>query len=105
MTSRFKCPHCNGSGTIEAPLEQLREGFSRFWQAYPIKANEVAAKREWLMILPSNEVIIEMLDALKWQKESEHFGDYWPHAKTYLKDRRWEDVPRDEQTLTEWLKE
>lgn len=104
MISRFKCPHCNGNGTIEAPLEELREGFYRFWDLYPNKANQVAAKREWLGILPSKELLEKIINALQQQIDDDHFGDYWPYARTYLKDKRWEDLAMNIDAIEKWMR-
>lgn len=68
--------------------------FDAFWKAYPIQEGEQAARREWDNLSPSEELVATMLAALEKHKRSERWQNrrFIPHAKTWISDRRWEDV-------------
>jgi len=100
----------DGSGTVPAPDEHTgkgREGkgkegvlaslvvFERFWLVYPRKTAKDAARKEWLRLNPDEpltELMIAKVYAFiaspQWTKDG---GQYIPHARTWLHQRRWED--------------
>ncbi len=69
------------------------EGFPLFKESYPRNEDMVSASAEWRK-LTADEKSLVLLDIPK-RKESEMWvkedGRYIPLAKTYLKNRRWED--------------
>lgn len=99
----MQCPHCKGTGKIDVPVDELRLGFGKFWEVYPVKRNQVAAKRGWLNLLPSTKLIETIVASISLQQEEDHFGDYWPYPATYLRDKRWEEIPMTEQNIKKWL--
>lgn len=83
----YKNPHYPPTQTSADP------GFAAFWVAYPNKKGKQPALKKWnggkfdpLVILP----VLEQQKRLRdWVKDG---GKFIPHAKTYLHQRRWEDV-------------
>ena len=71
-------------------------GFERFWQAYPRKADKRAALLAWKALRPDETLVNAMLSALAAQCESapwkESGGRYIPHPAKWLSHRRWEDA-------------
>ena len=71
-------------------------GFERFWQAYPRKADKRAALLAWKALRPDETLVNAMLAALAAQRESapwkESGGRYIPHPAKWLSHRRWEDA-------------
>lgn len=88
------------SGGEEAEVET---GFLEFWSAYPRKEAKAEARKAWRQVTvnaPARERILpeEIMTALVAQKELGWFPretKFIPHAATYLRGRRWEDVPTD----------
>lgn len=69
--------------------------FERFWSLYPRKTAKDAARKEWLKLQPNDELtetIVGKVQAYKaspqWLKDD---GQYIPHARTWLHQKRWED--------------
>nr|WP_276871297.1 hypothetical protein [Fournierella massiliensis] len=75
---------------------QAPNGFERFWQAYPRKADKRAALLAWKALRPDETLVNTMLAALATQCESapwkENGGRYIPHPAKWLSHRRWEDA-------------
>jgi hypothetical protein len=81
-------------------------GFERFWACYPRKVGKGAALDEWRKLKPDaalSEMIAAAVEAQKvapqWQKDG---GQFVPHPRTWLHQRRWEDqpdLPTQEQLL------
>ena len=76
--------------------------FNEFWDSYPRKAAKEVARKAWVKLKPSNDLIQVILANLKlqcrsdqWQKDN---GKYIPHASTWLNGRRWEDILPGGQT-------
>ena len=71
------------------------EGFERFWAVYPRKVNKDAARREFDKLAPDNDLLTLLLGAIQRQRASAQWtkddGQYIPHARTWLHQRRWED--------------
>ena len=68
--------------------------FEKFWEAYPKKTKKEETKLAWLKIKP---VLRKVLDALKWQKESDQWfksgGQYIPSPLNYINNQRFDDEP------------
>lgn len=83
-------------------LAQKDAGFELFWNAYPNKRGKQAALKKWTNgkynpadILPSLEKQKKLRD---WVKAD---GKFVPHARTYLNQKRYEDVlPSGEEYYT-----
>jgi uncharacterized protein YdaU (DUF1376 family) len=71
------------------------DDFTTFWKSYPRRIGKGTAYKAWRKI--TGVPLQTILDALKWQKESEQWtkdnGQFIPHPTTYLNSRRWEDEP------------
>ena len=87
------------------------DGFDAFWTAYPRKTGKGEARKAWAKIRPNAELIQQILDAVKWQSQSDQWkkekGQYIPYPATWLNQQRWEDegivVPKDRHKDA-WLK-
>ena len=73
----------------------LQANFERFWQAYPKKVGEDAARRVWRRLAPDNDLTDAMIAAVEthrasaqWQQEG---GKFIPHPRTWLHHGRWKD--------------
>lgn len=68
--------------------------FERFWEEYPKKADETAAKVEFRRAAADRETVDEIMKALKMQKNSEEWtrenGRFIPRASAWLSRRDWE---------------
>ncbi|MBR8028900.1 hypothetical protein KDX27_30315 [Burkholderia cenocepacia] len=71
------------------------ERFASFWKLYPRKDAKVQARKAFLKLAPSAELLEQILDALdrfkrcdQWVRED---GKFIPFASTWLNQRRWED--------------
>lgn len=73
------------------------ELFDQWWAEYPKKVCRQDAVRAWSNIEPepTQEAVVCMISALKWQKRLTEWGNYQfiPYPATYLNGRRWEDEP------------
>ena len=69
--------------------------FDRFWSAYPRHEAKATARAEFDKLKPDEELLETMLAAIDKQKQSaqwqENGGQYIPHPRTWLHQRRWED--------------
>lgn len=74
--------------------------FKTFWQAYPKKIGKGNAEKAWNKLHPDSALLVAMLDALEWQKQTSQWqkesGQFIPHPATWLNGHRWQD----EQTAT-----
>jgi len=72
-------------------------GFETFWTSYPRKVGKGAARDEWQRLHPSADLTSTIIAALNVQKTSDQWtkdgGQFIPHAKTWLHQKRWEDEP------------
>ncbi len=79
----------------EAAPSALGEGFARFWEAYPKKAGEGAARRVWKRLDPSVALVADIVRAVERQRESPQWtredGRYIPDPAKWLRDRHWTD--------------
>lgn len=73
--------------------------FDEFWAAYPRKTGKEAARKAWVKLKPSAELLEIMLAALDWQRRSTQWlkdgGQFIPHPATWLNQGRWQDEPPD----------
>lgn len=76
--------------------------FDRFWSEYPRKEAKQAAKAEFEKLKPTEELLLTMLEAIEKQKQStqwqESGGQYIPHPRTWLHNKRWEDEVKQTST-------
>lgn len=79
------------------------EIFERFWKAYPRGEDKAAARYEWDNIRPDRKLMREMSAALDRQKQTDEWrrGVGIPYACRWLRDRRWEDETRAQETPEE----
>lgn len=71
------------------------DGFDAFWQAFPRREAEKAARRQWARLKPSAAVQAQIVAAVaawsttdRWQEEG---GRYVPRASGWLSGQRWLD--------------
>lgn len=86
--------------------EKKREAdFANFWQAYPRKDGKQAAKTEWMRLKPTDDQQRQIAADLERRKQSTQWmkdgGQFIPHARTYLHQRRFEDGFTETPRLTE----
>jgi len=73
-------------------LSEYSDDFLEFWSVYPVKTGKADAWKSWKKCKP---LVKTILDALKWQANSQKWQDgYIPNPATYLNQRRWEDEPQ-----------
>ena len=69
--------------------------FDEFWAAYPKRVAKQPARRAFDRLKPDRALLDKMLDALRWQTQSEQWtkdgARYVPNPATWLNARRWED--------------
>ena len=74
---------------------QQEADFERFWKAYPRKQAKSTAKKAFLRLNASPDLLSQMLKALEEHKLSRQWtkdgGTFIPYASTWLNQRRWED--------------
>ena len=81
----------HNKNTKSKRADALDDGFDEFWNYYPKKIGKDKAKTEWNKKKPK---IDDVLNALKWQKESEQWvNGFIPNPATYLSQGRWKDEP------------
>ena len=71
------------------------ERFAEFWKAYPKKVGKEAARKAFMKVKPSADLLLRMLEAIKEQKSSDQWkrdnGQYIPNPATRLNQGRWDD--------------
>ena len=85
----------NKSNTKESNTKGYICSFDSFWKIYPKKKAKEAAKKAWVKIKPSDELVKTIIADVEaksrsqdWKKEK---GKYIPYPATYLNGKRWED--------------
>jgi hypothetical protein len=82
---------------IEVPATriQLKEGFNRFWDAFPKKTKKIEASEEWFKLKPSIQLmdqiiskVISFKESKEWKKDD---GVFVPNPKSFIKNKRWLD--------------
>ena len=75
--------------------EVYSERFCIFWKEYPKKVGKAAAEKAFIKLKPSEEMLQQMLEAIKAQKQSEQWardgGQFIPHPATWLNRGQWDD--------------
>jgi hypothetical protein len=78
------------------------ERFAEFWKAYPKKVGKEAARKAFMKVKPSADLLQRMLEAIKEQKASDQWkrdnGQYIPNPATWLNQGRWEDEATEIET-------
>jgi len=69
--------------------------FDEFWKAYPNKTGKDAARKAFDKRKPGKQLLIDMLEAIEAQKQSEQWrkqgGQFIPNPSTWLNQGRWQD--------------
>lgn len=69
--------------------------FQKFWEIYPIKKSKGDAIKAWNKLKPNEELLNQILDAVRKQKTSEDWtkdnGKFIPYPATWLNGQRWLD--------------
>lgn len=72
-----------------------RDGFQKFWQAYPKKKSKGDAEKAWKSIKPDEQLQDRILNALERAKTSESWrkngGQFIPYPATWLRAKGWDD--------------
>jgi hypothetical protein len=72
------------------------DGFSDFWAIYPRKVAKAEARKAWAQtasIRPDTDTLIKaVLSHCKTEQWMKSNGAFIPHAATWLRGERWEDV-------------
>jgi hypothetical protein len=84
----------NGSGLT---TDEQRDRFERWWTEYPRKVAKDKAWTEWLRRAPDDVLTDVMIAKVHEQRASAQWlkdgGQYIPHPRTWLHNKRWEDEP------------
>ena len=81
--------------------QKLAQGFQAFWVRWPRKVGKLEAEHAWKKhVKPEDEEPIQA--ALDWQIPifEAREPEYIPHAKTWIRNRRWEDEPPKSKPTT-----
>jgi hypothetical protein len=72
------------------------EEFEKFWAAYPRKVAKAEARKAWAQtasIRPDTDSLVKaVLSHCKTEQWMKNNGAFIPHAATWLRGERWEDV-------------
>lgn len=85
-------------------------GFAEFWSAYPKKIGKGAAESAWKKHKPDLATVLASLATQKnsdqWKKDN---GQFIPNPATWLNQKRWDDVPVEQEKKPfdnkAWLKD
>jgi hypothetical protein len=76
-------------------LPGAKEGFEKFWAAYPKKKSKGQAEKAWQTIKPNEQLVATMIATIERAKTSADWtkdgGQYIPHPATWLNGKGWED--------------
>jgi hypothetical protein len=91
--------------TLPAAQRPPSRAFATIKEAYPNRQGIAAARREFVMIKPTAEVVATILAAIDIQRRNpkwaEHGGQYIPKLENWLRDERWLDQPTEVPHLSE----
>jgi hypothetical protein len=91
--------------TIAHSEDGLTERFDTFWMAYPKKKSKGQARKTWMKIKPSEQLLTEMLGAMEGAKTSVEWnkdnGKFIPYPSTWLNAEGWNDE-FEEKPAGEW---
>lgn len=89
--------HSNEAKANTKAKNKQVEGFEEFWKAYPVRKGKAAAMKSWATHVPAG-TLPTILAAIKAQAQEKaaltaagKFVPEWPHPKTWLNQKRWED--------------
>ena len=72
-----------------------RDGFDRFWSAYPRRVGKKDAVKVWNQIKPDDNLIEQIVQGVERWKRSEQWtkdeGRFIPYPATFLRGERWND--------------
>lgn len=72
------------------------EDFDQFWAAYPRKIAKAEARKAWIQTKSVRPDIAKLLLAINQACKTEQWmrgsGQFIPHASTWLRGERWDDV-------------
>ena len=112
---KYTCPHCQKTSIVEIEVtgavlrnkkkgksvvvptvqdeteEMLMRTFAQFWVLYPRRIDKARTEKAWRKINPSESMAVDILAAVKKQKNGWDDPKYIPHPTTWLNGRRWED--------------
>lgn len=95
-TTRTKCASPPTGSDVYA------ERFAEFWKAYPKKVGKEAARKAFMKVKPSADLLQRMLTAIQEQKQADQWrrdnGQYIPNPATWLNQGRWEDEATETAT-------
>lgn len=84
----------NTTDATTSATDVIEERFNSFWSKYPKKAGKGDARKAWMKLRPSEELLQKILTALEWQVDSQQWKrKVIPNPATYLNGSRWEDEP------------
>lgn len=77
--------------TAQSGLQE--QGFERFWEAYPRKANKPTARIAWRALPVDVNLYDRIMAAVARYKQTRQWQDanYIPYPENFLQDERWED--------------
>ena len=80
-----------------AMVDEHDPQFARFWNAYPKRVAKKEARKAWLEINPTPELVDRMVATLAWQAKSPAWMkdgyQYAPYPASWLRAERWTDEP------------
>lgn len=78
--------------------------FERFWSVYPRHEAKTVAKAEFEKLKPDEGLLEIMISAIEKQKKSDQWikegGQFIPHPRTWLHQKRWEDEVTESKPYT-----
>jgi len=92
-------PKNKGSDDMSEPM---RQSFETFWESYPRKISKGTARKAWLNLNPSSELLTKMLSSIRRAKTCDNWiregGRYIPYPASWLNAEGWEDeIPSQTQ--------
>lgn len=71
----------------------VRDGFDRWYAAYPRHEKRAEAERAWAKLPPDAPTTDELIAAVVAQRLADRERRYVPHPSSWLNGRRWDDDP------------
>lgn len=86
------------SGYVMVPEDDPQ--WLRFWTAYPLRNAKKEARKAWLEIAPTPELVDRMVETLTWQEAFWARTGYGrPYPASWLRAARWEDERPQERRM------
>lgn len=80
---------------LDPENDRLLDRFDHFWKTYPRHCAKEDARRAWLKLRPSADLLVQIIEAVtKRRTEGDWAGkdlDKLPYPATYLNGKRWND--------------